>query len=76
MALAAGGGDTYVAKFRETDPFRQMDLLLDEVGGSSSAAYRISRRSGYSTAACTGLEETGMGYACEVEMIAKARATC
>ena len=58
-----------------TDPFRQMDLLLDEVlrlGFSGVQNFpTVGLIDGRFRA---GLEETGMGYACEVEMIAKARA--
>jgi predicted TIM-barrel enzyme len=58
-----------------TDPFRQMDVFLDELArlgfsgvqnfptvGLIDGRFRI------------GLEDTGMGYGLEVEMIAKARA--
>jgi len=58
-----------------TDPFRQMDHFLDEV-----AQLGVSGVQNFPTVGLidgrfrAGLEETGMGYAREVEMIAKARA--
>jgi predicted TIM-barrel enzyme len=57
-----------------TDPFRQMDVFLDEV-----ALLGFSGVQNFPTVGLidgrfrAGLEETGMGYAREVEMIAKAR---
>ena len=57
-----------------TDPFRRMDVFLDEV-----ALLGFSGVQNFPTVGLidgrfrAGLEETGMGYAREVEMIAKAR---
>jgi predicted TIM-barrel enzyme len=57
-----------------TDPFRQMDVFLDEIlrlGFSGVQNFpTVGLIDGRFRA---GLEETGMGYAGEVEMIAKAR---
>jgi predicted TIM-barrel enzyme len=58
-----------------TDPFRQMDVFLDE-----AARLGFSGVQNFPTVGLidgrfrAGLEETGMGYACEVDMIAKAHA--
>ena len=58
-----------------TDPFRQMDLLLDEVVRLGFSGVQNFPTVGLIDGRFrAGLEETGMGYACEVEMIAKARA--
>jgi predicted TIM-barrel enzyme len=58
-----------------TDPFRQMDVFLDEIvrlGFSGVQNFpTVGLIDGRFRAA---LEETGMGYGCEVEMIAKAHA--
>jgi predicted TIM-barrel enzyme len=56
-----------------TDPFRQMDVFLDEI-----VRWGFSGVQNFPTVGLidgrfrAGLEETGMGYAGEVEMIAKA----
>ena len=58
-----------------TDPFRQMDVFLDEI-----ALLGFSGVQNFPTVGLidgrfrVGLEETGMGYDREVDMIAKARA--
>jgi predicted TIM-barrel enzyme len=58
-----------------SDPFRQMDLLLDEVVRLGFSGVQNFPTVGLIDGRFrAGLEETGMGYACEVEMIAKARA--
>jgi predicted TIM-barrel enzyme len=58
-----------------TDPFRHMDVFLDELirlGFSGVQNFpTVGLIDGRFRA---GLEETGMGYGCEVEMIAKAHA--
>ena len=58
-----------------TDPFRQMDLFLDEVAGLGFSGVQNFPTVGLIDGRFrAGLEETGMGYTREVEMIAKARA--
>jgi predicted TIM-barrel enzyme len=58
-----------------TDPFRQMDLFLDEVAGLGFSGVQNFPTVGLIDGRFrAGLEETGMGYSREVEMIAKARA--
>jgi len=69
-------GDTPVlAGVCGTDPFRQMDIFLEEIirlGFSGVQNFpTVGLIDGRFRA---GLEETGMGYACEVAMIAKAHA--
>ena len=57
-----------------TDPFRQMDILLDEVARLGFSGVQNFPTVGLIDGRFRlGLEETGMGYAREVEMIAKAR---
>jgi predicted TIM-barrel enzyme len=56
-----------------SDPFRQMDLLLDELVRLGFSGVQNFPTVGLIDGRFrAGLEETGMGYACEVEMIAKA----
>jgi predicted TIM-barrel enzyme len=58
-----------------TDPFRQMDVFLDEVVRLGFSGVQNFPTVGLIDGRFrAGLEETGMGYSCEVEMIAKARA--
>src|ERR1700728_2909250 len=58
-----------------TDPFRQMDLFLDEVAELGFSGVQNFPTVGLIDGRFrVGLEETGMGYDREVEMIAKARA--
>jgi predicted TIM-barrel enzyme len=58
-----------------TDPFRQMDVFLDEIVGLGFSGVQNFPTVGLIDGRFrAGLEETGMGYGCEVEMIAKARA--
>jgi predicted TIM-barrel enzyme len=58
-----------------TDPFRQMDVFLDEVVRLGFSGVQNFPTVGLIDGRFrAGLEETGMGYACEVEMIAKAHA--
>ena len=58
-----------------TDPFRQMDVFLDEVVRLGFSGVQNFPTVGLIDGRFrAGLEETGMGYGCEVEMIAKARA--
>jgi predicted TIM-barrel enzyme len=57
-----------------TDPFRQMEALLDEVARLGFSGVQNFPTVGLIDGRFrAGLEETGMGYAREVEMIAKAR---
>jgi predicted TIM-barrel enzyme len=57
-----------------TDPFRQMDVLLDEVARLGFSGVQNFPTVGLIDGRFrAGLEETGMGYAREVELIAKAR---
>jgi len=57
-----------------TDPFRQMDLFLDEVVRLGFSGVQNFPTVGLIDGRFrAGLEETGMGYGREVEMIAKAR---
>ena len=57
-----------------TDPFRNMDVFLDEVARLGFSGVQNFPTVGLIDGRFrAGLEETGMGYACEVEMIAKAR---
>jgi predicted TIM-barrel enzyme len=57
-----------------TDPFRQMDVFLDEVARLGFSGVQNFPTVGLIDGRFrAGLEETGMGYAREVEMIAKAR---
>jgi len=56
-----------------TDPFRQMDVFLDEIARLGFSGVQNFPTVGLIDGRFrAGLEETGMGYACEVEMIAKA----
>ena len=58
-----------------TDPFRQMDVFLDEVVRLGFSGVQNFPTVGLIDGRFrAGLEETGMGYNCEIEMIAKARA--
>lgn len=58
-----------------TDPFRQMDVFLDEIVRLGFSGVQNFPTVGLIDGRFrAGLEETGMGYDCEVEMIAKARA--
>jgi predicted TIM-barrel enzyme len=58
-----------------TDPFRQMDVFLDEVARLGFSGVQNFPTVGLIDGRFrAGLEETGMGYALEVEMIAKAHA--
>jgi predicted TIM-barrel enzyme len=58
-----------------TDPFRQMDVFLDEVARLGFSGVQNFPTVGLIDGRFrAGLEETGMGYGCEVDMIAKARA--
>ena len=58
-----------------TDPFRQMDVFLDEVVRLGFSGVQNFPTVGLIDGRFrAGLEETGMGYGCEVDMIAKARA--
>jgi len=58
-----------------TDPFRQMDVFLDEVVRLGFSGVQNFPTVGLIDGRFrAGLEETGMGYSCEVEMIAKAHA--
>jgi predicted TIM-barrel enzyme len=57
-----------------TDPFRQMDVFLDEVARLGFSGVQNFPTVGLIDGRFrAGLEETGMGYAREVEMIAMAR---
>jgi predicted TIM-barrel enzyme len=57
-----------------TDPFRQMDVFLDEIARLGFSGVQNFPTVGLIDGRFrAGLEETGMGYGCEVEMIAKAR---
>jgi predicted TIM-barrel enzyme len=57
-----------------TDPFRRMDVFLDEVAGLGFSGVQNFPTVGLIDGRFrAGLEETGMGYDREVEMIAKAR---
>ena len=57
-----------------TDPFRQMDVFLDEIVRLGFSGVQNFPTVGLIDGRFrAGLEETGMGYAGEVEMIAKAR---
>src|ERR1700741_978990 len=59
----------------DTDPFRQMDVFLDEVVRLGFSGVQNFPTVGLIDGRFrAGLEETGMGYGCEVDMIAKARA--
>ncbi|MGA2816671.1 MAG: phosphoenolpyruvate hydrolase family protein [Xanthobacteraceae bacterium] len=58
-----------------TDPFRQMDVFLDEVSRLGFSGVQNFPTVGLIDGRFrAGLEETGMGYGREVEMIAKAHA--
>jgi predicted TIM-barrel enzyme len=58
-----------------TDPFRQMDVFLDEIVRLGFSGVQNFPTVGLIDGRFrAGLEETGMGYGCEVDMIAKARA--
>jgi predicted TIM-barrel enzyme len=58
-----------------TDPFRQMDVFLDEVVRLGFSGVQNFPTVGLIDGRFrAGLEETGMGYRCEVDMIAKAHA--
>ena len=58
-----------------TDPFRQMDVFLDEIARLGFSGVQNFPTVGLIDGRFrAGLEETGMGYGCEVAMIAKARA--
>jgi len=58
-----------------TDPFRQMDAFLDEVAGLGFSGVQNFPTVGLIDGRFrAGLEETGMGYSREVDMIAKAHA--
>lgn len=58
-----------------TDPFRQMDVFLDEVVRLGFSGVQNFPTVGLIDGRFrAGLEETGMGYGCEVDMIARARA--
>jgi predicted TIM-barrel enzyme len=58
-----------------TDPFRQMDVFLDEIARIGFSGVQNFPTVGLIDGRFrAGLEETGMGYDREVEMIAKARA--
>jgi predicted TIM-barrel enzyme len=57
-----------------TDPFRQMDVFLDEIARLGFSGVQNFPTVGLIDGRFrAGLEETGMSYAREVEMIAKAR---
>jgi predicted TIM-barrel enzyme len=57
-----------------TDPFRQMDVFLEEIARLGFSGVQNFPTVGLIDGRFrSGLEETGMGYAREVEMIAKAR---
>jgi predicted TIM-barrel enzyme len=57
-----------------TDPFRQMEIFLDEIVRLGFSGVQNFPTVGLIDGRFrAGLEETGMGYAGEVEMIAKAR---
>ena len=58
-----------------TDPFRQMDIFLDEVARLGFSGVQNFPTVGLIDGRFrAGLEETGMGYGREVDMIAKAHA--
>ena len=58
-----------------TDPFRQMDVFLDEIVRLGFSGVQNFPTVGLIDGRFrAGLEETGMGYGCEIEMIAKAHA--
>jgi predicted TIM-barrel enzyme len=58
-----------------TDPFRQMDVFLDEIVRLGFSGVQNFPTVGLIDGRFrAGLEETGMGYSCEVEMIALAHA--
>jgi predicted TIM-barrel enzyme len=58
-----------------TDPFRQMDVFLEEIIRLGFSGVQNFPTVGLIDGTFRlGLEETGMGYGCEVEMIAKAHA--
>jgi predicted TIM-barrel enzyme len=58
-----------------TDPFRDMDVFLDQIKAIGFAGVQNFPTVGLIDGVFrANLEETGMGYALEVEMIAKARA--
>jgi predicted TIM-barrel enzyme len=58
-----------------TDPFRQMDVFLEEIARLGFSGVQNFPTVGLIDGRFrVGLEETGMGYEREVEMIAKARA--
>ena len=58
-----------------SDPFREMDVFLDEIVRLGFSGVQNFPTVGLIDGRFrSGLEETGMGYACEVEMIAKAHA--
>src|SRR6202451_4170956 len=69
-------GDTPVlAGVCGTDPFRQMDVFLEEIARLGFSGVQNFPTVGLIDGRFrAGLEETGMGYGCEVEMIAKAHA--
>jgi predicted TIM-barrel enzyme len=57
-----------------TDPFRQMDVFLEEIARQGFSGVQNFPTVGLIDGRFrSGLEETGMGYTREVEMIAKAR---
>jgi len=57
-----------------TDPFRDMDVFLDQLKAIGFAGVQnFSDRRLIDGVFRANLEETGMSYALEVEMIAKAR---
>ncbi len=63
-----------LAGVNATDPFRDMDVFLDEIARLGFSGVQNFPTVGIIDGTFrAGLEETGMGYALEVEMIAKAR---
>jgi predicted TIM-barrel enzyme len=64
-----------LAGVNATDPFRQMDVFLDEVKAIGFSGVQNFPTVGIIDGVFrANLEETGMGYGLEVDMIAKARA--
>jgi predicted TIM-barrel enzyme len=64
-----------LAGVNATDPFRQMDVFLDEVKALGFSGVQNFPTVGIIDGMFrANLEETGMGYGLEVDMIAKARA--
>src|SRR3984885_1172463 len=58
-----------------SDPFREMDVFLDDIARLGFSGVQNFPTVGLIDGRFrAGLEETGMGYACEVKMIAKAHA--